>query len=77
MYSQDQRNVAKAIAGIFLVSCLAGGTMVTVAHAETMMNSPAAKTQSNAKADGGMMRHGCSGKLLYSKEKLLHDGSCL
>lgn len=58
MNSQEQRKVAKAIAGAFLISSLAGGA-ITAANAETMATPPAAKMQSNAK---GMMRHGCSSK---------------
>ena len=69
MYNEDQRKVAKAIVGAFLASCLAGGAMVTAAQADTMMNSPAAKNQSNATAGGGMMRHGCSGKSHTQKKK--------
>ena len=62
MNSQEQRKVAKAIAGAFLVSSLTGGA-ITAAHTETMATPPAAKMQSNAKAyNGGMMRHGCSSR---------------
>ncbi|WP_437560427.1 hypothetical protein [Acidithiobacillus sulfuriphilus] len=68
MYSQDQRNVAKTIASAFLVSCLASGAVITVANAETMVNSPAAETQSNTKAGGGTMRHGCNSKS-YAQKK--------
>ena len=57
----EHSKVAKTIASTFLASCLAGGTITTLANADTMV-PPMGKTQSAAKSQGGMMRHGCSGK---------------
>ena len=68
MNSQDQRNVAKAIAGAFLVSCLTGGVAATVANAQSMTNTPTTSKPSSTNAQEGMMRHGCSGKP-YTKNR--------